>query len=54
MQVKLPQIRGLGKPYRSRLWNELPRTSESLKSLVVEMYVNGMSTATLNKRLRMR
>ena len=44
MQVKLPQVRGLGEPYRSRLWSELPRTSETLRSLVLEMYVNGMST----------
>ena len=49
MQVKLPQVRGLGKPYRSRLWSELPRTSESLKSLVVEMYVNGMSTRDIEQ-----
>lgn len=51
MQVQLPQVRGLDEPYRSRLWSELPRTSESLKSLVLEMYVNGMSTRDIEQSL---
>src|SRR5215813_9307223 len=43
LHVKVPQIRGLAEPYRSRLWNHVGHTSEVLKKLIVEMYVGGMS-----------
>jgi transposase-like protein len=43
LRVKVPQIRGQAEPYRSQLWNNVGRTSEVLKKLIVEMYVGGMS-----------
>jgi transposase-like protein len=41
--VKVPQVRGLEEPYRSQVWTHLAKTSERLKTLVVEMFVGGMS-----------
>jgi transposase-like protein len=43
LQVKVPQIRGQAEPYRSQLWQNMSKTSDVLKKLVVEMYVGGMS-----------
>jgi putative transposase len=43
LQVKVPQIRGHAEPYRSQLWQNMSKTSDVLKKLVVEMYVGGMS-----------
>ena len=39
----MPQIRGQADPYRSQLWDNVGQTSEVLKTLIVEMYVGGMS-----------
>ena len=43
LHVKVPQIRGQADPYRSQLWDNVGQTSEVLKTLIVEMYVGGMS-----------
>jgi transposase-like protein len=43
LRVKVPQIRGQDEPYRSRLWQNVGRTSHVLKQLILEMYVGGMS-----------
>jgi transposase-like protein len=43
LRVKVPQVRGLEEPYRSQVWTHLAKTSERLKTLVVEMFVGGMS-----------
>jgi transposase-like protein len=43
LRVKVPQVRGLEDTYRSQLWTNLAKTSEPLKSLIVEMFVGGMS-----------
>jgi putative transposase len=43
MRVKLPQIRGREEPYRSPLWSNVATTSDALKTLIIEMYVGGMS-----------
>ena len=37
LRVKVPQIRGQAEPYRSQLWSHVSRTSEVLKTLIVEM-----------------
>lgn len=42
--VDKPQIRGLGRPYRSALLERLDTLSGQLHDLVVEMYALGMST----------
>jgi transposase-like protein len=41
MEVEKPQIRGLGKPYRSGLWEQFHATSEQLRQLLQDMYVRG-------------
>ena len=55
LRVQVPQIRGQATPYRSRLWDELKGTSEVLRTLIQEMYVNGLSQrdieATLERAL---
>ena len=43
LRVKVPQVRGLEDTYRSQIWTNLAKTSEHLKSLIVEMFVGGMS-----------
>jgi len=51
LRVKVPQIRGQGEPYRSRVWNNVGQTSEVLKKLIVEMYVGGMSQRDIEQGL---
>ena len=51
LRVKVPQIRGHAEPYRSQLWNNVSRTSEVLKKLIVEMYVGGMSQRDIEQGL---
>jgi len=43
LRLKVPQISGRSEPTRSQLWDELAKTSESLKRLIVEMYAGGLS-----------
>ena len=51
LRVKVPQIRGQAEPYRSQLWNQVSKTSEVLKKLIVEMYVGGMSQRDIEQGL---
>jgi putative transposase len=51
LHVKVPQIRGQAQPYRSQLWNNVSRTSEVLKKLIVEMYVGGMAQRDIESGL---
>lgn len=51
LRVRVPQIRGQAKPYRSQLWSNVSRTSEVLKKLIVEMYVGGMSQRDIEQGL---
>lgn len=51
LKVKLPQVRGGEEPYRSKLWQNLAQTSETLKSLIVEMYTLGMSQRDIEAAL---
>jgi len=44
VSVALPQVRGTGTPYRSRLVDFLAGNSAALERLVVEMYARGLST----------
>jgi putative transposase len=43
LRVQVPQIRGREEPYRSPLWNQVAKTSDVLKRLIVEMYAGGLS-----------
>jgi len=43
LRVQVPQIRGREEPDRSELWNQVAKTSEVLKRLIVEMYAGGLS-----------
>ena len=43
LRLKVPQISGRAAPTRSQLWEELAKTSERLKRLIVEMYAGGLS-----------
>lgn len=43
LHLKVPQIRGQAEPYRSQVWQQMAKTSDVLKKLIVEMYVGGMS-----------
>lgn len=42
--VRVPQVRGAGEPYRSKLMEFLAGNSEALERLVTEMYARGLST----------
>ena len=42
-RVKLPQLRGRDKPYRSPLWSHVARTSAVLQQLIIERSVGGLS-----------
>jgi putative transposase len=44
VDVKLPQVRDIERPYRSRLMEFLEGNSAVLERLVVEMYARGLST----------
>jgi hypothetical protein len=48
LRVKVPQVRGLEDTYRAQLWTTLAKTSAPLKSLIVEMFVGGMSQRDLD------
>jgi hypothetical protein len=43
LRVKVPQVRGLDKSYRSQVWANVAKTSDRLKTLIVEMFVGGRS-----------
>src|SRR5215470_9584109 len=43
LRLKVPQISGRSEPTRSQLWDELAKTSEVLKRLILEMYAGGLS-----------
>jgi putative transposase len=44
VKVRLSQVRGTSRAYRSRLMEFLGTNSEALERLVVEMYARGLST----------
>ena len=44
LEVSVPQVRGSGEPFQSRVAAVLRPRSEALKRLVLEMYVRGLST----------
>ena len=48
LRMKLPQIRGGEEPYRSPLWRQVATTSDVLKRLSVERYVEGCRSGTLS------
>jgi transposase-like protein len=41
--LKLPQVRGEGAPYRSKIWSRLSKNSEALENIINEMWVRGLS-----------
>jgi transposase-like protein len=51
LRLQLPQIRGHAVPYRSRLWGEVKGTSNVLRTLIQEMYVNGLSQRDIEETL---
>ena len=51
VRVKVPQIRDQDEPYRSQLWQNVSKTSDVLKKLIVEMYVGGMSQRDIEQGL---
>ena len=44
VEYRVPQVRGLEEPFRSRLRPELGQRTEALEDLAVEMYARGLST----------
>jgi transposase-like protein len=51
LRVKVPQVRGLEEPYRSQVWTNVGKTSDRLKTLIVEMFVDGMSQRDIEAAL---
>jgi putative transposase len=51
LRVKLPQSRGLEETPRSQVWAKLAKTSDRLKTLIVEMFVGGMSQRDIEAAL---
>src|SRR5215216_2587061 len=52
VDVRMPQVRGGGAPYRSKLMEFLSGNSEALERLVVEMYARGLSTRDVEECFR--
>jgi putative transposase len=52
VSVRMPQVRGGGAPYRSKLMEFLSGNSEALERLVVEMYARGLSTRDVEECFR--
>jgi len=52
IQVQVPQVRGLGVPYRSKLMGFLRGNSDVLEHLVVQMYTRGLSTRDIEDAFR--
>src|SRR5437879_5749076 len=52
IEVAVPQVRGLGEPYRSAIWQGLGKRSASLEKLAVEMYARGLSTRDIEDLLK--
>jgi putative transposase len=50
--VRMPQVRGGGAPYRSKLMEFLSGNSEALERLVTEMYARGLSTRDVEECFR--
>jgi transposase-like protein len=50
--VQVPQVRGLGAPYQSRLMSFLAGNSDVLEYLVVQMYTRGLSTRDIEEAFR--
>jgi putative transposase len=51
LRVKVPQSRGLAETPRSQVWAKLAKTSDRLKTLIVEMFVGGMSQRDIEAAL---
>lgn len=51
-RVRLPQIRGLGRPFQSAIWSRVSRTTDALTRLVQEMWVRGMSQLDVEEALQ--
>jgi putative transposase len=52
IEVRVPQVRGAGEPYRSTLMGFLEGNSEVLERLVAEMYARGLSTRDVEDAFR--
>jgi transposase-like protein len=52
IELDVPQVRGLGEPYRSAIWRGLGRRSVSLEKLATEMYARGLSTRDIEDLLK--
>jgi transposase-like protein len=50
--LQVPQVRGAGAPYRSKLMDFLRGNSDVLEHLVVEMYTRGLSTRDIEEAFR--
>ena len=51
LEIKLPQVRGLPGPYKSRLWSQIGTKSEALEQLVMEMWVRGLSVRDVEEAM---
>jgi putative transposase len=51
LRLELPPIRGDAAPYRSRLGEPVKGTSDVLRTLIQEMYVNGLSQRDIEQTL---
>lgn len=51
VEYGVPQVRGLGEPFRSRIRPELGKRTEALEDLAVEMYARGLSTRDIEAAL---
>jgi transposase-like protein len=51
LRVKVPQVRGMDTPYRSQVGGKLAPTSDRRKTLIVAMFVGGMSQRDMEAAL---
>ena len=52
IDVRIPQVRGAGEPFRSSLMSFLEGNSDVLERLVTEMYTRGLSTRDVEDAFR--
>ena len=52
LEIAVPQVRGLGKPFRSELWRRMRRRTDVLERLGLRLLVGALSSRDIERALR--
>jgi len=52
LEIAVPQVRGLGKPFRSELWRRMRRRADVLERLGLRLLVGALSSRDIERALR--